>query len=126
MTDFFDAERRLVSAMEAAARGPRQNGMFALWLAVRLCEGLLRPQPPKARYLTERLENVRRRLSSLSVPPPLRRALAGALRELEREGASAVPMVLQQLIVPARETVGTEPGEAVALAARHAKGVLRP
>lgn len=120
-----EAEHRLVAAMNGAARGPRQNGVFALWLAVRLCGGFLLAQPPKERYLRERLRNAQRRLSSLSMPAPLRRALTGALRELEARGAVSAPIALQQLVAPARETLGTDPGEAMALAARQARAALR-
>lgn len=125
MDHFNEAERRLVTAMTVAARGPRQNGVFALWLTVRLCDGLVPPPVLKDRDQRDRLAHARRRVAGLSVPAPLRRALAGAYKELEIRGAASVPVALQQLVAPAREALGPDSGEAMSLAARLARTALR-
>lgn len=125
MDHFTESERRLVTAMATTARGPRQNGVFALWLAIRLCDGLLPPHAPKERQQRERVTNVRRRLSSLSVPAPLRRALTAAFRDLDTTDMPSVAVTLQQLVAPARETLGQDVGEAMAVAARQARTALQ-
>jgi hypothetical protein len=55
------------------------------------------------------------------MPPPLRRALGGALSQLRDARAETAVQVLSQLVAPARETGGAEAGEAVALAAKQAR-----
>jgi hypothetical protein len=111
----------LLELLARTARGPRREGVFALWLTVRVAQGLLLDDPPPERVFRRRLAALEKRLSSLTVPPPLRRALAAAtvqLREAKRETA---PMVLSQLVAPARESAGPEAGDAVALAAKAAR-----
>ena len=51
-------EDRLVDLLAAAARGPKRDGLYALWLTVRTAEGLLPPAPVSAK-------NHRRRLQAL-------------------------------------------------------------
>ena len=38
-----NAEDRLLEAMADSARGPKRNGLFALWLVLRQCDGRLPP-----------------------------------------------------------------------------------
>lgn len=120
-----DSEARLVDAMAASGRGPKQNGLFALWLVVRLCDGFLPPDPSKPSGQRKRIHNVERRLSSLSLPAPLRRALVAAIRELEHGGARSVDVALHQLVAPARETVGGAAAEALAQARRAARTAMQ-
>lgn len=123
MDHLTDAEDHLIAVLSGAARGPKRNGVFALWLVVRLCAGFL---PPAARERAQRtrLANVDRRLSSLSLPAPLRRALQAALRDLKDRGAANTAVVLQQLVAPARETIGPDAAQALAAAARVARTAL--
>ena len=53
-----DEEQAIVGELALSMRGPRQNGLFVLWLLLRVCGDLF---PPNA--LTERSH--RRRLLSL-------------------------------------------------------------
>lgn len=117
------AEDRLIAAMAAAARGPRRNACFALWLVVRAAEGLLPPAPLSVRAHAARLDTLERRLSSLSLPPVVRRACQTAVRALREGGAAGVAATLQPLVGPAREAAGSEAGDAVAQAVREARGV---
>jgi hypothetical protein len=119
------AEDRLIESLAAAARGPKRNGTFALWLFVRTCAGVLPPDRLSERNQRGRLAGLERRLRALSLPAPLRRALAGGLRELREGTAHAAAIALQQLVAPARESVGSDVGEAVALAARTARESVR-
>lgn len=115
----------LLAVLAESGRGPRQNGIFALWIFVRTCDGVLPPTPLSGRVHRRRLQGVDRRLSSLSLPAPLKRALTLALRELGEGSPAAAALALQHLVAPARETLGTDVGEVVNLAAREAKESAR-
>ncbi len=115
------AEDRLLEALADSARGPKRNGVFALWMFVRACGGVLPPDPLTPRAHHRRLQGLERRLTSLSLPAPLRRALASAVRELLDGNGIAAGMALQRLIAPARETLGSEVADMIGLAARMTK-----
>ena len=115
------AEDRLIDVLSRTERGPGRNGVFALWLFVRACGGMLPPDQVSERTHRHRLQGLERRLSSLSLPPPLRRALAGGVREIDAPSPRTAAVALQQLVAPARETLGAEAGEAITLAARSAR-----
>ena len=117
------AEDRLLEAMEDIGRGPRQNGLFALWLFVRQCAGALPPDPLSPRAFTTRCRQLERRLSSLSLPLPLRRALPGSFAELGDGALERVPVALQQLAAPAREAIGKAAGDIMSQAARRARRI---
>ena len=110
-------EEHLISELQAAARGPKRNGLFALWLLVRACDGMLPPGCLSERANRRRLEGTKRRLSSLSLPPPLRRAIAGGLRELDAGTNEAAALVLRQMVAPVRDVLGSGTADAVLSAA---------
>ncbi|HEY2825726.1 MAG TPA: hypothetical protein VGI83_09295 [Gemmatimonadales bacterium] len=112
---------RLIELLGGVARGPTRNAVFALWLFVHICEGLVAREPISDRTHQRRLQSLERRLSSLSLPAPLKRALAGGLSELAVGTAFAASVALYQLVAPVRENVGREAADAVALAARAAR-----
>ncbi len=116
-------EDRLIDAMAQAARGPKRNGLFALWLFVRLAAGQLSPDELSERAHRRRLESFERRLSSLSLPAPLRRALAGSIRELRDSRRDAVAVALHYLVAPAGEAVGPVTADALDLATRVALAI---
>lgn len=118
------AEERLIELLGAAERGPRRNGLFALWLVIRSAEALLPPAPVSARNHRRRLQAVRTRLGGLALPPPLKRALTAACQHLETATVQAAALVLAQLAAPARDVLGSEAADAVAVAARAAKSHL--
>ena len=120
MTDWDPAATALLSLLAATARGPRREGIFALWLTVRVAQDLLRDPPPPERAHRKRLQALEHRLSSLTIPPPLRRALVAAIRQLWEARSETAAQVLSQLVAPARDTGGAEAGDAVAQAARSA------
>jgi len=124
MNDHFaPTEQHLIKDLQAAARGPKRNGLFALWLFVRACDGMLPPRSLSEKANRRRLEGLRRRLSSLSLPPPLRRAFNGSLPELEAGTADAAALVLRQLVAPVRDVIGAETAETVSKAAQLARHV---
>lgn len=115
------AEERLLEALAQSARGPKRNGVFAVWMLVRMCSGVLPPDELSPRVHRRRLQALERRLMSLSVPAPLKRALTSAVRELGERSCAAAGIALQRLVAPARETLGSEVGEVIALAAKIAR-----
>ncbi len=118
MSDKDGGQQGLLELLPRAARGPRRDGAFALWLTLRVAEDLLLQPPLAERASRRRLQALEHRLSSLTLPPPLRRALGAALGGLRGEGAAGVPLVLASLVAPARDTVSTEAADAVQRAAR--------
>ncbi len=123
MTLHTPAGSALVRMMNEAPRGPRREGLFALWLTLRVAEDLLLVPPHPERAMRRRVAALEQRLSSLTLPEPLRRALAAAIAELKSPVREQAALVLQQLVPPARETIGVEAGEALAKAARTARAV---
>jgi hypothetical protein len=115
------AEARLIGLVADAVRGPKRDGLFALWLVVRAAEALLPPCPVSSKNHRRRLQALEARLGSLALPAPLRRALTAARHHLEPATPGAAALVLSQLLAPAREVLGTEAGEAVSVAARAAR-----
>ena len=121
MTGWDPAASALLELLPEIGRGPRRGGIFALWLTVRVTQDLLIEPPPADRARRRRVQALERRLSSLTMPPPLRRALGAAVSQLRDARAETAAQVLSQLVAPARETGGPEAGEAVALAVRQAR-----
>lgn len=119
------AATALLRLLPTTARGPRREGLFALWLTVRVAQDLARDGLSSERAYRRRLQALEHRLSSLTIPPPLRRALAAALNQLREPRPETGAQVLSQLVAPARDTGGAEAGEAVALAARSARTAVR-
>ena len=125
MTGWDPAATALLGLLPQIGRGPRREGIFALWLTVRVAQDLLRDPPPTERAHRRRLQALEHRLSSLTMPPPLRRALAAAMNQLREAKPETAVQVLSQLVAPAREAGGAEAGDALAQAARAARAILR-
>jgi hypothetical protein len=103
----------LLNAVASAERGPRRDGAFAVWLVVRVGGDLaLEPEWPE-RVHRRRLQALERRLSSLSLSPPLRRALGAALAQLRDCRPESAQAALGSLVGPVREAVGPEASEAI-------------
>jgi hypothetical protein len=115
----------LLTLLPQTGRGPKRGGIFALWLTIRVAQDLLMDPPPAERAHRRRVQALERRLTSLTMPPPLRRALVAALTQLREVRPDTAALVLSQLVAPARETSGAEAGEAVAMAARLARQSVR-
>jgi hypothetical protein len=115
------AANTILGLLAETARGPKRGGLFALWLTMRVAGDLVLDPPLPERAHRRRVQALERRLSSLTMPPPLRRALASAVSQLREVRPETAATVLSQLVAPARDTGGAEAGEAVALAARKAR-----
>ena len=121
MNGWDPAATALLTLLPQTGRGPKRGGIFALWLTLRVAQDLLGDSPPAERAHRRRVQALEQRLTSLTMPPPLRRALATAVNQLREARADTAAQVLSQLVAPARETGGPEAGDAVALAARLAR-----
>lgn len=121
MSEWDPAASALLALLPQIGRGPKRGGIFALWLTMRVAQDLLLDPPPPERAQRRRVQALEHRLSSLSMPTPLRRALGAATSQLRDARPETAAQVLSQLVAPARENGGTEAGDAVALAARQAR-----
>jgi len=113
----------LLPLLARTVRGPRREGVYALWLTLRVAEGYLADPPLPERATRRRLAALETRLSSLTLPPPLRRALTAALIQLRERGGEGLPAVLAALVAPAREAAGAEAADAVQRATRAARQI---
>jgi hypothetical protein len=126
MSDIFGRQETSVGDMlHSAIRGPRRNGLFAVWLVLRACGDLLPPHRVSDRGHRQRMESLKGRLHSLSLPVPLRKALAGSVHLLADGTAAAAGMALQQLVAPVAETLGQPAADVISQAARTAGEVRR-
>ena len=116
------AATRLAELMARTARGPRREGVYAVWLVVRAAEDRLREPPIPPKLLARQLESLTHRLATLTPPAPIRRGVASALALLAEGAADAPAAALHQLTAPARDALGPEVAEAVGSAARAARG----
>lgn len=114
-------EDRLIALVAQAARGPTRDGLYALWLTLRVAEGLLPPDPVSPKNHRRRVAALASRVATLTLPPPLKRALLAARQHLEPGTPRAAALVLTELVAPAREVLGLEAAEAVAVAVRAAR-----
>jgi hypothetical protein len=121
MNGWDPAQLELVDLLPRTGRGPRREGVYALWLVLRVAQDLMLVPPLADRAVRRRLAGLESRLSSLTLPPPLRRALTATLQQLREGGSMMVPLALSTLVAPARETAGPEAGEAIQRAARAAR-----
>lgn len=125
MSGWDPAATALLGLLPGTARGPRREGIFALWLTVRVAQDRIHDSPAAERAHRRRLQALEHRLSSLTIPPPLRRALAAAISQLREVQPDTAAQVLSQLVAPARDTGGPEAGDALAQAARAARAAAR-
>lgn len=125
MNGWDPAASALLDLLPQTGRGPKRGGIFALWLTLRVAQDLLADPPPQERSHRRRVQALERRLTSLTMPPPLRRALVSAVVQLRDARRETVSQVLSQLVAPARENGGPEAADAVARAAREARLILR-
>jgi len=115
------SEARLVELVADAERGPTRNGLYALWLVLRVAESLLPPHPVSLKNHRRRLQALEARLGGLALPAPLKRALASARAHLEPGTPGAAAVALGQLVAPAREVLGKGAADIVQAATLEAR-----
>ena len=116
----WPADPPLVEALARSPRGPKRQGVYALWLIVRTALDLCLDPPLPERSHRRRLAAVERRISSLTVPAPLRRALSAAMNDLRDPTPATAVRVLRQMVAPAEDTLGRDVGKIVAEAVKAA------
>ncbi len=117
-----DLSGPFIDLLAAAPRGPRRDGIFATWLTTRVALDLRLDPPLPTRLVKRRIDALERRLSSLTLPPPLKRALPGALNLMRDAEERAPSLALQQLIAPVRDVLGPDVADVLSRAARAARG----
>jgi hypothetical protein len=111
----------LVRLLAATARGPRREGLFALWLTVRVTQDLqLTPAPPERAH-KRRVAALEHRLATLTLAPQQRRALTAALLQLKNPRPDTPADVLNLLAAPVRDGVGADAGDVITAAGRAAR-----
>ncbi|MFZ5625319.1 MAG: hypothetical protein ACOY71_12995 [Gemmatimonadota bacterium] len=120
MTGWSAETDALLRLMAARGRGPEREGLFALWLLVRVLDDVIHDPLPD-RVTRRRIASLERRLSSLALPAPLRRALAGALGELAEPSRPNVALALRGLVAPTRDALGGPAAELIAKVAADAR-----
>lgn len=116
MTALSPLSRSLTELMAGAPRGPRREGLFALWLTTRLIEDLAAPTVD--RTFRRRVALLEKRLSSLGLSQTMRRGIATTLAMLKAPDRPDPATLLSQLAAPVREGVGPDVAEIVTKAAR--------
>jgi hypothetical protein len=122
MSDAGRALDTLLELQERLQRGPKREGAFALWLVARVAWEVGMEGDEADRADRRRIALLEKRLAPLAVPRPLARGLATALGHLLDGTSTAARIALSQLVAPAREAIGPEAGEAIALLARDLHG----
>lgn len=125
MSGWTGAAAALAGLLAPTSRGPKREGTYAVWLVVRVAHDLTLTPPLTERARRRRLDALAHQLSSLTVAPPLRRALTGALATLGEATAEAAAVALHHLVAPVREGIGADAAEAVSQAARAARATVR-
>ncbi len=112
------ATRALIELMTAAPRGPRRDGLFALWLVVHVAEDLGSATGATERPYRRRVGLLEQRISSLALPLPLKRGLARVIDQLKTVPAGPAGPLLAGLVGPVRETVGVDAADLIQKAAK--------
>ena len=121
MSPLDEATTTLLRQLAVTARGPRRDGLFALWLTLRVADDLVESSTGPERAHRRRVQALEQRLTSLTLPAPLRRALAGTMAQFRDLRPEAAAIALSHLVAPAGDSVGPEAGQALAAAARAAQ-----
>lgn len=108
----------LLEATHRAARGPKREGWFALWLLARVVEDAVPDaasglDPLAERLTLKRLASLETRCASLTLPAPIRRALPGTFALLRESGTTGLALALSQLVAPVTEGLGPQAGQIV-------------
>lgn len=108
MTKAEESSLALLRLLAATARGPRRDAAFALWLTARVAEDMMSATDLTERAQRRRVAALEKRVSSLSLSPAFRRALAASLAQMRDPRPEAAQAALTQLIAPAGDTLGAE------------------
>lgn len=114
----------LLGLLRDSDRGPRREGLLALWLVLRVAEDLAEGDLPERGH-RRRVTALERRLTSLTLPPTVRRGLQAALGELKGTAPDGATLALLSLVAPARDGIGADAADTLARAARRVAATLQ-
>lgn len=117
-------DETLIDQLASAARGPKREGLFALWLVARTAADAAEQFAVEPLIWCARHEALVHRLQSLALSAPLRRALATAMSTLQSPTAANGLLVLSQLTAPVRDVLGDAPADALTAAVSAARVVV--
>lgn len=112
-------EASLLEQWTTEVRGPRRHALFAAWLTSRICLDMAGGPAVAGRNERRRLQALRKRLGSLSLPVAFRRALHEIIEELGGGAPDAPVTALDTLARVVRETLGDRPAAAIRLGLKH-------
>ncbi len=119
MSDWDPSLLALLELQRRFERGPKREGTFALWLITRVALDVAAPpHDADPKLHRRRISLLRQRLAQLVVPRPLARGLTTAMAHLDDASPAGARIAITQLVAPARDALGAEAAEALALAAR--------
>lgn len=111
-------EEQLIALLAHEARGPRRHALFAAWLTARVCLDMAGPIPVSERNERRRLQALRTRLGTLSLPVAFRRSLHDIMEELSTGSPEAPVSALDALARAVRDTLGDRPAAAISKAVK--------
>lgn len=114
----------LLGMIRDSGRGPQREALFALWLVLRVAEDLAEAEFTERGH-RRRVSALERRLSSLALPPTVRRGLQAALAELRSGSPEGAALALSHLVAPARDGIGPEAADALTRATRRVAAALQ-
>lgn len=114
----------LLGLLRDSDRGPKREALFALWLVLRVAEDWAEGDLPDRGH-RRRVTALERRLSSLTLPPPVRRGMQAALGELKSPAPDGATLALLSLVAPARDSIGADAADTLTRAARRVAATLQ-
>jgi len=118
MNDWSEPLLTLLELQRRCERGPKREGIFALWLTTRVALDIGMAEADAEKAQRRRVALLRQRLTPLAIPRPLSRGLATALTHLDELSPTGARIALTQLVAPAMDVLGSDVAAAVARAAR--------
>ena len=122
---FHDQERAVCDLLARAARGPQRNGLFAVWLLLRVTADLLPSEGVPDRAHRRRVQAMEQRLRSLTLPTALRISLARATEILTQGPVNGSVTALREIQQSVRETLGPRAADVIRDALLEAVQVVR-
>jgi hypothetical protein len=122
---FHDQERAVCDLLARAARGPQRNGLFAVWLLLRVTSDLIPQEGGPDRAHRRRVQAMEQRLRSLTLPLALRSSLDRATEILATGSADGALTALREIHQPVREALGPRAADVIREALSEAQQVVR-
>jgi len=118
-------ERAVCELLARAARGPQRNGLFAVWLLLRVTSDLLPREGSPDRAQRRRVQAMEQRLRSLTLPATLRESMTRAAEILTGGSADGALTALREIQQPVRDALGPRAADVIREALSEAQQVVR-